>query len=73
MVLYQGVVGTQKINTNVKEILTLKLFNLKLCNKSWKIVSLELGHNKGSIRELSDKPEGSHPSEQSVQGTVLVR
>ncbi len=65
---YQGVVGTQKINTHVKEILSLKLFN-----KSWKIVSLELGQNKGSIREVSDKPEESRPSEQSVQGSAIER
>ncbi len=65
---HEGVLGAQKLNSKVKEILLLKSFN-----KSWKIVSLELGQNKGSIREFVDKPEESHPSDQSVQETALAR
>ncbi len=68
MVPHQGVLGTQKVNSNVKEILMLKLLN-----KSWKIVSLELGQNKGSICELVHKPKQSSPSDQSVQGSALER
>ncbi len=64
----QGLIGIQKVNSHVKEILSLKLFN-----KSWKIVSLELGQSKGSIREFVDNPEVTYPSDQSVQGSALVR